>query len=368
MIINNSAIAMQSQHTQLSLHQKSEQFHFWVDDARGAAPRALAATPPAAAPQRVSPPIELPPRTEQASRINHSGAVAEEEGDEAAPKSMEEWAYNMKASLVQMLVEKMTGKKMELFDANDLTPTKHSEIADLPAEDRAKKGESAANEREGWGMEYHYEESYFESEKSGFHAQGVVELADGRQINLDVQLEMSREYLTYESVSLKAGDALKDPLVLNLGGGPTSLSETERFNFDLDADGKMENIAKLTGGNVMLALDNNNDGRVNNGTELFGAISGDAYADLAAYDGDGNGWIDENDTIFVKLRLWNGDEQGNLSTLAQSGVGALYLGRQETPHRITDSNNDTLAQVRHTGLYLMESGHAGTMQQIDLKV
>ena len=29
------------------------------------------------------------------------------------------------------------------------------------------------------------------------------------------------------------------------------------------------------------------------------------------YDEDGNGWIDENDAIWNKLKIWVQDEQGN---------------------------------------------------------
>jgi hypothetical protein len=35
-----------------------------------------------------------------------------------------------------------------------------------------------------------------------------------------------------------------------------------------------------------------------NGAELFGARSGDGFAELAALDGDGNGWIDEGDAAW----------------------------------------------------------------------
>jgi hypothetical protein len=45
------------------------------------------------------------------------------------------------------------------------------------------------------------------------------------------------------------------------------------------------------------------DGRVNDGRELFGPITGDGFAELAAYDDDGNNWIDENDGIYDNLSI-----------------------------------------------------------------
>ncbi len=40
--------------------------------------------------------------------------------------------------------------------------------------------------------------------------------------------------------------------------------------------------------------------KINDGSELFGTSSGDGFKDLATYDEDENGWIDENDSIFSK--------------------------------------------------------------------
>jgi hypothetical protein len=45
------------------------------------------------------------------------------------------------------------------------------------------------------------------------------------------------------------------------------------------------------------------DGRVNDGRELFGPRTGDGFAELAAYDDDGNNWIDENDGIHDNLSI-----------------------------------------------------------------
>jgi len=198
----------------------------------------------------------------------------------------------------------------------------------------------------------------------------VVKTADGKEIHFDLQLSMARSYHQESDVSLRLGDATrqrKDPLVLNFAGTAAQLSY-QRFKFDLDSDGTADSVNLLTPGSGFLTLDRNKDGRINNGSELFGTRSGDGFADLAAYDGDRNGWIDENDTIFSRLRVWmktpSGEDQ--LFALAEKGVGAIYLGRVDTPFSIKDAENTLQGQVRATGLFLHEDGRVGSMQQLDL--
>ena len=117
---------------------------------------------------------------------------------------------------------------------------------------------------------------------------------------------------------------------------------------DLDADGDKENINFATGGSGFLALDRNGDGKINDGSELFGATSGDGFADLATLDSDHNGWIDENDAAYTQLRVWTKDSAGNdqLSTLKQANVGAINLSSVATPFDLKDSSNALLGQIR----------------------
>ena len=74
--------------------------------------------------------------------------------------------------------------------------------------------------------------------------------------------------------------------------------------------------------------------------------------------------------MFARLCIWapDGDGRDGLSTLAQRGVGALYLDSVDTPFSLTDSENRLLAQIRASGVYLREDGGVGTLQQVDLAV
>jgi len=205
-------------------------------------------------------------------------------------------------------------------------------------------------------------ELHSEMEQTSFHAQGTVQTSDGRSIQFSTDLYMERQFRS-AAVSTKAVE-VTDPLVVNLSGAPVRLSGA-KIAFDLNSDGKTENISFVAGGSGFLAVDSNGDGIVNNGSELFGPKSGDGFAQLASYDKDGNGWIDENDPIFAKLRVWT---QDGLSTLAENGIGAIATGSAETPFALKDSANVLQGNVRATGIYLSESGLAGTIQQVDLAV
>jgi hypothetical protein len=224
--------------------------------------------------------------------------------------------------------------------------------------------------RMGWGMEYDRQVRHYEAEVTTFSANGVIKTADGKQISFNLELMMSREYYAESNFSLRAGDALfKDPLVLNFNGSAAQLTNT-RFAFDIDVDERLDDIAFVGPDSGFLALDRNDNGTIDDGSELFGALSGNGFADLARYDTDGNRWIDENDSIFADLRVWQRDANGTdrLATLAQMGIGALYLGNVSTPFSLNNAGNQSLGQVRTTGIYLNEDGSVGTLQQIDLSV
>lgn len=162
---------------------------------------------------------------------------------------------------------------------------------------------------------------------------------------------------------------MKDPLVINFSGSAAQLTGA-KFSFDLDADGKAEQVSFVSENSGFLALDRNSDGKVNSGSELFGPATGNGFSELAAYDLDRNGWIDENDAVYQKLGIWTKDADGKdgLSTLLQKNIGALYLGSVATPFDLKNSQNRLDGLVRSSGVYLNENGGAGTMQQIDLAV
>ena len=208
----------------------------------------------------------------------------------------------------------------------------------------------------------------YECELTGFDTSGSVTTADGRQIDFDASLFLGRSYERKETPRhLSMDGGLVDPLVINFGTGSTELTD-RTFDFDLDADGELDNIAVLGQACGFLAYDKNGDGIINDGSELFGAKSGDGFADLSVYDADENGWIDEADPIYDKLKIWSKDSAGKdvLVGLGVRGIGAIFLGKAPTEFSLKDLANDTRGVIRSTGVFLREDGTPGTIQQVDL--
>ena len=209
---------------------------------------------------------------------------------------------------------------------------------------------------------------HMEAENTTFSTTGTVKTADGRELSFNLEFSMSRRFEQYYEETFSTGVRYCDPLVINLDTNVASVSD-QKFFFDLDQDGEEEEISMLNSGSGFLALDLNGDGKINDGGELFGTKSGNGFADLAKYDSDGNGWIDEADEIWDKLLIWVKDEQGNdtLYHLSDLGVGAIGLGNISTQFDLNSAkDNHTNAMIRSTGIFLYENGNVSTVQHLDL--
>lgn len=359
MIIADSTVSLTSDHSLDIRDEMRERLKFWRDgqpdqtvewSGKGGGAGVLASSN-----TRASTPLTL-------SMEAVSLQPAKMELEEPEPLSP---AAELEVSLLKLLVERLIGRTFELVDTASIKADAMAE----PPESPVAPDPNTSSERVGWGMTYDYYASRYELEQTRFSAAAEVKTADGQSITVSLNLNMSREFYTEQQISLRAGDALKDPLVINFDGTAAQLTHRD-FNFDIDADGRLDQIAFVGQGSGLLALDKNLDGQINNGRELFGAMTGDGFKELAVYDEDGNGWIDEADSIYDRLRIWSKDSQGNdrLIGLGQQGVGAVYLGNVDTPFLIKDAENNTLGQVRSSGIYLAESGAVGTVQQLDLVV
>ncbi len=295
--------------------------------------------------------------SEQA-QLNKTCACQEEDEE-----SLLSDADQAKLKLIKTLLEFLTGKEIRF----SVLKLKKHRGDQLPA--AATNNSASGQSRLNWGFRYDRVERFVESECSTFAAQAVIKTADGREINASLQVNMSRQFISQNEIHIRAGNAI-DPLVINFDGPAAAFGETT-FQFDLDADGDQEQLASLEPGSGFLALDKNQDGVINDGSELFGPGSGDGFAELAAYDEDGNGWIDESDSIYQNLRIWSQDKDGNqqLVAIGEKGIGAIYLGSLTSPFSIKNSENESLAEVRSSGFFLRENdGTMGSIQQLDLVV
>ncbi len=212
----------------------------------------------------------------------------------------------------------------------------------------------------------------FEEEQVNYASTGKIVTEDGRSIEFSLDLSMDRAFLSkIEQESLlhtwQEQVVLTDPLVISLDGRLPALSDTS-FEFDLNNDGRMEQMSFVSPGSGFLAFDKNQDQTINNGSELFGPGTGNGFEELAVWDDDENNWIDENDAIFSKLSVWTKDEDGKdrLISLKDAGIGAIFLENAATQFDMTASDNSLKGRLKSSGLFLFENGNVGSVQQIDL--
>jgi hypothetical protein len=268
-----------------------------------------------------------------------------------------------KDKLMISIIEIFTGKKIKLIKLN------FTDTDEIVIPDKNQLSQDLSSQRVGWGIEYDLKESYHESEKMTFTAEGIIKTADGKEFKFSVSVTMGREFMIRNDIRLRLGDAkVIDPLVINFPGTSSQLTD-KKFRFDLDSDGREDTISFPTNGGF-LVLDKNKDGKINNGKELFGPSTGNGFDELAEYDVDHNGWIDESDIVFHDLKIWTKDADGNdiFYTLKDKNIGAIYLGNVYAEFDIKNHKNILYGKAKRASVFIREDGLAGTIQQIDLTV
>jgi len=163
------------------------------------------------------------------------------------------------------------------------------------------------------------------------------------------------------------------PIVLDLdGNGIQTLSVNAGVNFDLLANGQPVQTGWVGSGDGLLVMDRNQDGSINDGSELFGSSTVladgskavDGYQALAQLDTNQDGVISSADAQFAKLGVWvdgNADGQtggGEVKSLAQLNIAQLSLSAQVTK----DINNGNLVGL--TSSYQTNDGVTHTAADV----
>lgn len=288
-------------------------------------------------------------------------------------KESDETSIDPKLLSILRALEALTGKKIQLsnFKALKLDGSQGLNISSNE-ENKSIEGNSEQSnqpQRVGWGINYNYERTEIQTESLKFSAQGEVKTQSGQKIDFSLAMEMKNISQFHESISFKAGDALIDPLVINFDTSSVKISDI-KHSFDLNLDGKSDEFSFVGSGSGFLVLDKNRDGIVNDGSELFGPSSGNGFKELAQYDDDKNGWIDENDAIYSNLLIWTKNEAGdeNLYSMNAKDIGAIYLNGIESSFNLNNANYVKQGVLKESSVYLKESGGVGTIQEIDLKI
>jgi len=346
MIVTGSNVQLTSQHRETQKKSEFERLEIFTTDGQG---RALTME------VKQQDKVTLSGDAQQLSKQVQHTPLASPSIDGSRPPFEEELPLDPQTQAMKSIIEAISGIEIKLGTGQSLTMTTTPD--DTPP---------AAVQT---GMRYQAFSYYQETESLEFQASGTVALANGRQLDINLAMTMHRDFVSSESLTIEAGAKLKDPLVVNFASAGTQLTE-RKYDFDLDADGNKDSISFAEQGSGLLMLDHNRNGQADNGNELFGARTGNGFAELAQYDEDNNGFIDAGDTVYGQLQLWvKGPEgQDQYFSLAEKEIGAIYLGAIDTQFSLKDSQNTQQGQLRSTSLYLSEAGATGTVQQVDLVV
>ena len=266
-----------------------------------------------------------------------------------------------KIRLIESMLKWFTGKEVKLNTLESIRVRKNSE-------NQMNLAFQNSGIRNGFGLHYTYSEQKIEQEDFSFKAIGQVKTQDNREIKFDFKINFNRTLVESRFTEIKMGEALVDPLVINFDADIPSI-HNKTIRFDIDSDNKLDNLPFFRNAGY-LAFDKNKDGIINDGTELFGPATQNGFAELANYDSDENGWIDENDEVFNNLVVWTMDENGNnqLLSLIKADVGAIYLGNVDTNLRLLDNQNEMAGKMSEAGIYLKESGGVGAVSHVDVKL
>lgn len=145
------------------------------------------------------------------------------------------------------------------------------------------------------------------------------------------------------------------PIVVDLDGDGYHLSgASDGVQFDIDADGVLDRVGwtKPGSGDALLVADGNGNGRVDDGSELFGTATllttgiraSNGFQALADVDSNHDGRVDGGDNTFSGLLVWtdvNHDgisDPGELKTLADEGITAVLLGYESVGRRDAEGN------------------------------
>lgn len=296
------------------------------------------------------------------------GSTAQSEKTQS--RTTEDEAYSVSLSPEQEVqkrsIENLSGRKITIYSENQLlSQTSSSEFNTFSFWQQFSGQETRLqgnffNENSVLSVS----ERLYEYERMDYNTTLQLEDSQGAVTSMSLSISYSRELNIEQQLTMTSAE-FTDPLVLNIGNKPQLYAEDKQA-FDLDSDGQKELIPELASGVWYLAYDRNQNGVIDNGTELFGAQTGQGFNELAELDDNNNGLVEADDDLYKELSLWDG--KNSLMSLADGRIQAISLNAANTPFTFTDDFGNAIAQIRQTSVFITDNNSLGAIHQVDIAV
>ena len=278
--------------------------------------------------------------------------------------------------LIKLLLERLIGR---VYGGNTPSSSESSsisiakEVVSLQTSSFSGAYDSQSVPTQPVGTMVQTTQEYYQKQTVDFSASIQIQTPN-KSFEMDIDISFTQELYEVHSSQFAIGNQnFMDPLVINYDKdvNPFENLSGAKFEFDLNNDGENDLIPLLKKGAGFLALDRNNNGKIDNGKELFGTESGNGFKDLSVFDKDKNNWIDENDEVFNQLKVWLKDDENEpkLVSLLDLNIGAIYLGDVQSGFKYQSSIHTTEAVQQSNGIFLKEDGSgAGVVSSLDIAV
>src|SRR6266568_1278136 len=182
------------------------------------------------------------------------------------------------------------------------------------------------------------------------------------------------------AISKEFNDAevIISPIALDLDRDSVETVPTvDGVPFDHEGDGSRERSGWAGPDDGLLVWDGNGNGRIDNGSELFGnqtplrsgGVAANGFAALASWDDNVDGRIDANDLLWSGLRVWrdrNGDGMSTPEEVAfLDDLGITAINTASINSSTIDAHGNAHKQI---GSFTRADGSAGAAEDVWFKV